>query len=897
MEQLDIFGIMYDKYILKNINLIELFAGYGSQALALKYLGVKFNHHKIVEWATKSIQAYNEIHFQDNTDYSKEMTDADVLEFLVDKGISMDYNQPMTREQIKRRGIEWQRKVYNDIIATHNLVDISRVHASDLEMRKEQDYIMTYSFPCFTKDSMVLTKKGYKNIENIDIGDMVLSHDNKYHKVINKFNNGTHEIYKINAMSIDEIKTTYNHKFYIRTKYRKGHKNIRCFGDPIWKETKDLTKNDYLGIAINQENKICQFKTLPTDNKNFWWVIGRYLGDGWQRTTSGIIICCAKNELEEITEKLDLLHFNYCISEEKSIYKIHLSKKVYSDFVEQFGKGASNKHLTQTIFDLPCELLKSFIEGYLSADGCKINDIYKANSVSRELIYGMAQCVAKVYHTPYRIYKVSPPSTKIIENRLVNQKQWYQLVFKKEKKKQDKAFYENGYIWYPIKSIEHIGKDEVFDIEVENSHSFTIQNTIVHNCQDLSLAGLRNGMSRDSGTRSGLLWQVERILLECKETGIMPRVLLMENVPEVCGSNNQVAFNDWCSQLTKLGYHNTLAILNAKDYGIPQNRRRCFMVSIYGEYAYSMPEEIKLQYKLKDLLENNVAEKYFLSGKQISEIQKWNAYEKPLENMENIDRNNISPTLTTRTSAYAASMILVKEISNYVGTYQYAKSDNFMKGKDRLQEGKEVADTLQTSGKEGVVIKVDNYLSHEKENVKQELCNKLVKKGLVKENDVIRHSYTHNRLDNGVENMGRVQSKDNNIMPTLDTRSDCFGVVVKELIPYGSYYTWKDNQGNINTQCNRAVDENGVALTVACAETGKVLTNNLRIRKLTPRECMRLMGVKDSDSCKIKQSDASIYHLAGDSIVTTCLMAIFGELLGIDYQSKIREFIKEIIDG
>ena len=340
-------------------------------------------------------------------------------------------------------------------------------------------------------------------------------------------------------------------------------------------------------------------------------------------------------------------------------------------------------------------------------------------------------------------------------------------------------------------------------------------------------------MERDSGTRSGLLWQVERILLEGKETGIMPQVLLMENVPEVCGENNKESFKDWCIQLTKLGYHNTMAILNSKDFGIPQNRRRCFMLSIYGEYAYSMPSEMKLKYKLKDLLESNVDEKYYLSSKQIEEIKQWNAYEKPLTTMERTMRGGYTPTLTTRTGDYTSSMILVQ--SSYVGTYQYAKSDNFMKGKERLQKGKEIADTLQTNGKEGVVV----Y----EPNLKQELCNTLIEKGLVKENDVIRHSYTHNRLDNGIENMGRVQSKDNNIMPTLDTRSDCFGIGVKELIPYGSYYTWKDNQGNINTQCNRAVDENGVALTVACAETGKVLTNNLRIRKLTPRECMRLMGV------------------------------------------------------
>lgn len=136
MEQISMFEMLYPSYrITKPIRLIELFAGYGSQALALKYLGANFEYHKIVEWAVKSIEAYNEIHFGDTTNYSKDLSDQEVLEYLVSKGISMDYNQPMTREQIKRKGIEWQRKVYNDIIATHNLVDISRVHAADLEIR------------------------------------------------------------------------------------------------------------------------------------------------------------------------------------------------------------------------------------------------------------------------------------------------------------------------------------------------------------------------------------------------------------------------------------------------------------------------------------------------------------------------------------------------------------------------------------------------------------------------------------------------------------------------------------------------------------------------------------------------------------------------------------------
>ena len=126
---------MYDKYKFQDIHLIELFAGYGSQALALKYLGVKFTHHKIVEWAVNSIAAYNGMHNQDHTDYSKDIDAEELPEILFNKGISQDYNKPMALDQIKRKGERWQRKVYNDIVATHNLVDISRVHAADLEMR------------------------------------------------------------------------------------------------------------------------------------------------------------------------------------------------------------------------------------------------------------------------------------------------------------------------------------------------------------------------------------------------------------------------------------------------------------------------------------------------------------------------------------------------------------------------------------------------------------------------------------------------------------------------------------------------------------------------------------------------------------------------------------------
>lgn len=135
----------------------------------------------------------------------------------------------------------------------------------------------------------------------------------------------------------------------------------------------------------------------------------------------------------------------------------------------------------------------------------------------------------------------------------------------------------------------------------------------------MSSAGLRKGMSRESGTRSGMLWQVERILLELSKKGQLPQILVMENVPQVHTGDNIEPFNDWLQTLQKLGYTSYDKDLNAKRYGIPQNRNRCFMVSILGETSYTFPDPIKLKHRLKDFLDKGpVDEKYYLSEETVS---------------------------------------------------------------------------------------------------------------------------------------------------------------------------------------------------------------------------------------------------------------------------------------
>lgn len=142
-------------------------------------------------------------------------------------------------------------------------------------------------------------------------------------------------------------------------------------------------------------------------------------------------------------------------------------------------------------------------------------------------------------------------------------------------------------------------------------------------CTDLSLAGKRAGMKKGSGTRSGLLWEVERILREIKESGgELPQILFMENVPQVHGKKNMTDFQKWIQFLESLGYTNFWKDLNAKDYGVAQNRNRCFMFSFLGNYTYRFPDPIPLTKKLKDYLEDEVDEKYYINNEKAEKLIK-----------------------------------------------------------------------------------------------------------------------------------------------------------------------------------------------------------------------------------------------------------------------------------
>lgn len=118
-------------------------------------------------------------------------------------------------------------------------------------------------------------------------------------------------------------------------------------------------------------------------------------------------------------------------------------------------------------------------------------------------------------------------------------------------------------------------------------------------------------MAKGSGTRSGMLWEVERLLDEMDE---LPQILLMENVPMVHSKNNIADFEQWIAFLESKGYSSFWEDLNAKDYGVAQNRNRTFMVSFLERENFKFPQPVELNKTMKDYLEEEVDEKYYINN-------------------------------------------------------------------------------------------------------------------------------------------------------------------------------------------------------------------------------------------------------------------------------------------
>jgi DNA (cytosine-5)-methyltransferase 1 len=474
--------------------------------------------------------------------------------------------------------------------------DITKVDAKDIP----QFDVLCGGFPCLTADSLVCTNKGYKKIVDVEPNDTVLSHDGKYHKIEALIYQGVKTIYNIKTSGMVNVSATNNHKFYVRKKIIKGSK--RTFTVPEWKTVEEIMMDKdgiyMFGSPINKieeipdwnginvwENQIKQkiLKNLDMTDPLLWYILGRFIGDGWVRKNfkkgdkrakySGIIICCNKNETEEL-KKIIGDKYHYTISQERTVDKFHFTNTELGYFASQFGQGASEKVIPAFVQNLPKKLLKEFIKGYEDSDGYVKYNIHCIASINVKLLYGIAHCIEKVYNVPCKIRKTHKSCKGYIEGRLCNINEGYTLEYRLYSKR-SKHFIDDNIIWYPISSIIESGENDVYDIQVENTHTFVVNHSITHNCQAFSIAG--NKLGFNDKTKGTLFFDICRILEYHK-----PKYALLENVRNIASHDNGKTWETIYTTLDELGYNvfKKPSIFSPHFIGIPQNRERVFIMCV-----------------------------------------------------------------------------------------------------------------------------------------------------------------------------------------------------------------------------------------------------------------------------------------------------------------------------
>ncbi len=398
-------------------------------------------------------------------------------------------------------------------------------------------------------------------------------------------------------------------------------------------------------------------------------------------------------------------------------------------------------------------------------------------------------------------------------------------------------------------------------------------------CQDFSLAGKQAGGDKDSGTRSSLLYETIRIVEKTK-----PKYVIWENVKNVISKKHRHNFDDYLEEMNRLGYTNYYEVLNAKNYGIPQNRERVFTISILGEHEpFEFPQKQELKLKLKDMLESDVDEKYYLSDSMMNyvldmnEVQNGTKWQGRANN--GILNKDIALTIGVRSAEAqrgGVTNFIVDGINNEIKVKELKticlNSKGGRKGieglqpslQDRVYDSNGLSTSITTSYLPSVAIK------------------EATKKGY-------KEAYDGDSVNleqpNSLTRRGRVGQQ---IAQTLTT--SCNQAVVEPFITkkYKEFEKDKGYTPNMFNPYNKA-EINDIAPTQStqCGSTTSSATvlikNDLKIRKLTPKECWRLMGFDDAYFDKARQvnSNSQLYKQAGNSIVVNVLEAIFKELFKV----------------
>ena len=518
--------------------------------------------------------------------------------------------KPIWSSEIEKFPLAVTRKRFPD---TKQLGDVTKIDGTKIEAPD----ILTAGSPCFVAGTLVHTEDGLKPIELVcEDWDFVLAEDGKYHRVTETMCRESNDIYELKAQGMLTTEVTENHPLLVRHMKRyypqleNGKRgNFRRFSNPEWVQVKDLKKTDFVAFPIIKEERNTENITEEEA-----WLIGRYIADGYinNRQRSGrpqgqvnhkVIFCIGKRKVEDFKKKVTTYHV--CPKEDRTAYKCEIISERLVKLCLACGCGAINKEIPYKYLALPKSILKALITGYLDGDGCyhTLKKSYSATTISQKLALSLQLGIHKVLHIPCKLYFNKRPPTCVIEGRTVNQHDTYMLSWKTYIPKQSRAIVDENYVWQPIRSVIKVEKTaKVYNLEVDQVHSYCANGIVVHNCQDLSIAGKREGLA---GERSGLFINAINIVRQMRMStgGRQPRFFIWENVPGAFTSGSErgadfravlesIAETDipmpkdgrWAAagmvQCPKCEI--AWRVLDAQFWGVPQRRKRIFLVADFA---------------------------------------------------------------------------------------------------------------------------------------------------------------------------------------------------------------------------------------------------------------------------------------------------------------------------
>ena len=529
-----------------------------------------------------------------------------------------------------------------------NISEISDEYISKLQ--GEVDLVVGGS-PCFRAGTLISTRDGLKPIEDVKKGDEVLTHENRFRKVVMPMITHADFIYKLRTMNSVPTYVTEEHPFLVveRTKKWKNGKYLYEYSEPTWVKTKDLVKNKHFIKLGNSTNGINTSNITEEEA----WLIGRYIADGYlmdskrkDRKNSfrrDVVFCVGKTKAEEFENNLN--EYSFGKSEDRTVYKYRKRNDRLFTMMEKCGRGSQNKEIPREYLDLPLNLLEKLVEGYLSGDGSYKDGVYSATMVSPKLALSLTEAFNTLHNNGTTLTFSKRPDKYIIEGREVNQRDTYrvQTRFSYDKGATPHTVEINGELYTPIRELEKESTDElVYNFEVEEDNSYVANNLVAHNCQSFSIAGNRGGFDDTRGT---LFFEYARTVKD-----IQPKYFIFENVKGMLSHDKGNTIRTVLNTFNDLGYYIDFNVFNSKYYGVPQNRERIYIVGkrkdlvpspkfhekkkkkikldeIHNwaveniQYVNLLPElKTDVNKRLVDILEEEVDEKFFLNEEKTERL-------------------------------------------------------------------------------------------------------------------------------------------------------------------------------------------------------------------------------------------------------------------------------------